>query len=92
MTDWMLILAALATLAIFATTKPGREIAKRIGFRDRVKGAAPSQDVAFLLDACGSDAGEVARRIEFERERLPELTEAEHYRRAIRKVLSERER
>ena len=87
---WMLLLIGAATLAIFATTARGREIAKRTGFRDRVKGAASSEDVAFLLEACGGDPREAARRIQIERGRFSELTEAEHYRRAIRKVLAER--
>ena len=91
MTHWMLVLAVVATLAIFATTRPGRELAKRIGFRDQVKGAASREDVAFLLDACGGDRQEVARRIEFEASRVPELSEAEHYRRAIRKVFAKRQ-
>jgi hypothetical protein len=91
MTGWMLVFAAAATLAIFATTEPGRELAKRIGFRDRVRGAASSEDVAFLLDACGGDAREAARRVATERARFADLSEAEHYRRAIRRVLAERE-
>jgi hypothetical protein len=91
MTHWMLVLAVVATLAIFATTRHGRELAKRIGFRDHVKGAASREDVAYLCDACSGDLGEVARRIELERRRVPELSEAEHYRRAIRKVFAERQ-
>jgi hypothetical protein len=87
----MLVLVIAATLAVFATTERGRRIAKRIGFRDHVKGAAPSEDVAYLLDACGGDAGEVARRLDVERRRVPDLTEAEHYRRAIRKALADRD-
>ncbi len=90
MTEWMLVLVVFATLAVFATTTRGRELAKRIGFRDHVKGAASSEDVSYLLDACGGDPKEVARRIELERSRVPELSEAEHYRRAIRKVFAER--
>jgi hypothetical protein len=87
---WMLLLVVLGTLAVFATTARGREIAKRIGFRDHVKGAAPSADVRFLVDACGGDSREAERRVEAERERFSELTEAEHYRRAIRKIMAER--
>jgi hypothetical protein len=91
MSYWILVLAVLATLAIFATTRRGRELAKRIGFRNHVKGAASSQDVAYLRGACGGDLNEVARRIELERSRVPDLSEAEHYRRAIRKVFAERQ-
>ena len=91
METWLLLLVAIGTLAVFATTARGRELGKRIGLRDHVKGAAPSEDVKFLLAACNGDADEAARRVEAERNRFSELTEAEHYRRAIRKVLAERE-
>ena len=87
----LLLFIGLATLAVFATTARGREIGKRIGLRDHVKGAAPSEDVRFLVDACGGDRREAANRVEAERSRFPELSEADHYRRAIRKVLAERE-
>jgi hypothetical protein len=90
MSPWLLVLAVLATIAIFATTKPGREIAKRIGFRGHVSGAASSEDVAYILSACHDDHAAVERRIDAERRRYPDLTEAEHYRRAIRKVFAER--
>lgn len=90
MSPWILGLAVVATIAIFATTKPGREIAKRIGFRDHVPGAASSEDVAFLLSACHDDQALVKNRIDVERRRYPDLTEEEHYRRAIRKVFAER--
>ncbi len=86
----LLLLAGAGTLALFATTRRGREIAKRIGLRDHVKGAAPSEDVKFLLEACAGDRKEAARRVEEERSRFSELSEADHYRRAIRKILVER--
>ncbi len=91
MTLLMLVLAIGVTVAVFASTTSGREIAKRIGFRDRVAGAATSEDVAYLLAACGDDRALAQRRIDVERQRYPNLTEAEHYRRAIRKVFAERE-
>jgi hypothetical protein len=87
----ILIFAVLATLAVFATTTTGRQILKRVGLRDRVPGAAPSEDLAYLRKACGGDRAEMDRRVAIERERYPDLTEAEHFRRAIRKVLAERE-
>ncbi len=90
MTGLTLLLAILGTLAVFLTTSPGRELLKRIGLRDRVPGAASSDNVEFLRSACGGDRQEVERRLSVERERYPDLTEAEHYRRAIRKVLAER--
>ena len=87
----MMLVAIAVTLAIFATTKQGREIAKRLGFRNYVAGAASSEDVAYLLLACEGDPAELKRRIEIERTRYPELTEAEHYRFAIRKIFASRE-
>jgi len=86
----MLIFAVVGTLAIFATTRAGREVLKRTGLRNRVSDAAPSEDIAYLLSACEGDRQEVDRRIDLERARLPDLTEAEHYRRAIRKIMSEK--
>ena len=88
MTAFTLALAMIGTIAVFLTTKRGGELAKRIGLRDRVSGAAKSEDVAYLLAACDGDRDELKRRIEFEHERFPELTEAEHYRRAIRRVMT----
>ena len=90
MEAFMLIFAVVGTLGIFATTSAGREVLKRIGLRDRVPNAAPTEDVEYLLAACDGDRQAVARRLALERERLPDLTEAEHYRRAIRKVVSEK--
>jgi hypothetical protein len=88
---WLILLFVVgATLAIFGTTRPGREIAKRIGLRDHVKDAAPSADLDYLLDACGGDRALRDRRIAAERERFPALSEAEHVRRAIRRVFAER--
>ena len=56
----MFVLAVGVTLAIFATTRPGRELAKRIGFRDHVAGAASSEDVGYLLEACRGDRAELS--------------------------------
>lgn len=71
-----------AVLAIFATTKSGRHVA----------GAASSEDVDFLLLRCGNDRAEALRRVAVERERFPDLCEADHHRRAIRKLLAESKR
>ena len=92
MTIIFLGLAIAGTLAIFGTTTAGREILKRIGLRDRVPGAASSEDVAYLLSACGGDREELERRIDKERALFPVITEAEHYRRAIRKAFADREK
>lgn len=88
----LLGLALLATLAVFATTRRGRELAKRIGLRRIVPGAASAEDVSYLLEACGGDPDELERRVAAERQRFPDLPEADHYRRAIRRVFQERER
>ena len=85
-----LLLAIAALVLVFATTGPGRGAMKRIGLRNRVPGAAPKDVVAYLLSLCGGDRAEADRRVEAERERFPELTEADHYRRAIRKGMAER--
>ena len=78
-----------AVLAIFATTTPGRRLVAKLGLRGPVAGGAPGEDVEFLLQRCRGDAAEVARRVAAERERFPALTEADHYRRAIRRLLAE---
>jgi hypothetical protein len=92
MTSLFAVIAILATAAVFLTTTRGREVAKRIGLRNRVAGAATSEDLVFLLSRCAGGAAEVERRIEAERARFPDLTEADHVRRAIRKVLAEADR
>lgn len=79
----------VAVIAIFATTRVGKQLAVRIGLRDRVAGAAPSRDVEFLLERCGGDRAEALRRVAAESERFPALGEADHYRRAIRRILQE---
>lgn len=83
------LVVLVAVLAIFATTKSGQKVVAALGLRGAVVGAATSEDVDFLLGRCGDDPVEVARRVAFERERFPDLSEADHYRRAIRRLLSE---
>lgn len=83
----LLVLAVV--LAISATTPTGRRLAVGLGLRRFVAGAASSQDIAFLLGRCGHDRSELERRLAAERERFPALTEAEHCRRAIRRILHE---
>jgi len=63
MTALILLIAVGATLAIFATTPPGRRVLKRIGLRDLVSDAAPSEDFDYLLSACGGDRAELDRRV-----------------------------
>ncbi len=92
MSGFLFVLASVVTLAIFLTTTAGRNILKRIGLRDRVPDAASSEDLAYLLSACGVDRNELDKRVSIERERFPGLSEADHFRRAIRKVFAERKR
>ncbi|MBJ18988.1 MAG: hypothetical protein GY910_06100 [bacterium] len=92
MSGFLFVLASVVTLAIFLTTTAGRKILKRIGLRDRVPDAASSEDLAYLLSACGGDRNELDKRVSIERERFPGLSEADHFRRAIRKVFAERKR
>ena len=89
---WLiLVLTVIGTVGVFATTEAGRAVLKRFGLRRSVPGAAPEHDVDYLLKACGGDRAEVERRLEAERARYPALGEAEHYRRAIRRVWLERD-
>lgn len=92
LTALMGLVVLAAVLAIFATTPLGRRVAVRIGLRDHVAGAASSEDVDFLLHRCGNDPVEAGRRVAAERERFPDLSEADHYRRAIRRLLAESKR
>lgn len=86
----MTALVVLAcVLAIFATTKTGGRVVAALGLRGPGPGAATAEDVDFLLSRCHDDPKEVARRIAAERERYPDLCEADHYRRAIRRLLAE---
>lgn len=87
----MALVVLAAVVAIFATTPAGRRLAVGIGLRDHVAGAAPRSDVDFLLARCGGDQAEARRRVEAERERFPALPEADHYRRAIRRILQEQQ-
>ncbi len=86
-----LVVAVVAVVGIFATTRHGRALRKRMGLRDNVPGAASTDDLAYLVQLCDGDRDEAARRVAAERDRFPDLTEAEHYRRAIRKGVNERD-
>lgn len=88
----MALAVLVAVVAIFATTPIGKRLAVGLGLRDHVAGAAPSRDVEFLLERCGGDRAEAHRRVAAERERFPALGEADHYRRAIRRILLEQKR
>ena len=79
-----------AVVAIFLTTDSGRQLRERIGWPRSSGARAPREDHEFLLRACGGDYDELQRRLEAELERNPALSEAESYRKAIRRYFSER--
>jgi len=56
----------------------------------RRKDRAPSEDQEYLLRICDDDPRRVARLIDEARQHNPGMTEAEAYRKAIRKVLRAR--
>ena len=74
-------------VAVFLTTRRGREVASRLGLHIPGKGAAPKEDHDSLLRVCGGDIDELKRRLDQTRKNNPELNEAGAYRRAIREHL-----
>lgn len=90
--SWILLpVAVVAVLAVFLTTDRGRRLAGQLGIPSPFSRSRVDPDTrAYLLDACGGDRREMARRVEVERRRFPELDEAALYRRAVRTVMGER--
>ena len=89
--DGVLAIVVLAAVfAIYATTPGGQRLLAGLGLRRFVKGAAPSEDLDYMLRACGGDRAEVERRLAAERERNDTLSEAQLYRKAIRRLMNER--
>lgn len=93
------LLAIFAIGAILLTTPAGRRLRARLrsgpsqpgsGWGSGVRARAPGEDHDFLLRACGGDADELGRRLEAEIRRNPHQSEAQLYRRAIRRVMQER--
>jgi len=88
--ELLIILAVSAVvLAIWLTSERGRRIARRLGLRGLGRDAAPSEDHAFLLRKCGGDRQKLDALLDEARQRNPEMSEAEAYRRAIRRVVRE---
>ena len=85
------IFVAIAVVAIFATTAKGQAWITRLGLRRFQKGAAPDEDRAYLLRVCGGDTAAVEARLDAERARYPDWSEAQIYRRAIRTYMNARE-
>ena len=79
-----------AVVAVFLTTASGRRLREWIGWPSSAGARAPREDHEFLLHKCGGDFDELQRRLRAELERNPALSEAESYRRAIRRYFNER--
>jgi phosphatidylethanolamine-binding protein (PEBP) family uncharacterized protein len=87
----MLAIAIPAVGAIFVTTPAGRRLINALGIRLRFGGGPPPEDHQYLLRVCGGDKSELARRLDDERARQPDLSEAQLYRQAIRTYMNSRD-
>ncbi|MCP5060502.1 MAG: hypothetical protein GY937_27710 [bacterium] len=86
----IVLVSLLALGALFLSTTAGRRLAERLGLpplRDKV----PKEDRAFLLKACDGNRGRVRERLDAERVRSPDASDAELHRKAIRRVFQERD-
>ncbi len=85
----LVIAAAVAALvALFLWTEAGRRLAERAGLPP-LRGRASADDRAFLLRACEGDRKRLTERLALEKARWPEASEAELYRKAIRRWFQE---
>lgn len=85
---WAILICVAVIVWIASTTPAGRRWRKRLGI-DR-SGRAPKDDREYLLRVCQGDAAQVQRLLDHERMGDPEMTEAQAYRRAIRRYLRHR--
>jgi hypothetical protein len=85
---WIVVLGVVFVLWVASTTRRGRRLRAHLGF-DR-GGGAPVDDREYLLRVCDGDRERVARLLDLERRDRPELSEADAYRRAIRRQLRDR--
>lgn len=90
MTVLVVVAGLAAMLWIFSTMPQGRRLLARLGVRTKRGGGAPRDDREYLLRVCDGDPAKVARLLELEREAWPEISEAQAYRRAIRRYLRDR--
>ena len=67
----LLVLAIAGTLGVFAMTRSGHALLKRLGFRRYVPGSAPARDVEYLRSLCGGDPAETEERLEAEPRATP---------------------
>jgi hypothetical protein len=89
MPTWTVVVLGLAfVVAVLLTTPAGRRIRQRLPIAALRSGRAPKDDRTYLLRVCDGDRARVAELLE--REGYPELSEAEAYRRAIRRHLRPR--
>jgi uncharacterized protein HemY len=86
--SWVVLIGVAFIVWIVSTTPTGRRWRQRLGL-DR-SDRAPREDREYLLRVCHGDAAQVERLLERERRDHPELTEAQAYRRAIRRLLRDR--
>ncbi len=91
MPTWLtLLLTTAAVLAIYSTTTSGKRMISRLGLTSLDRSGPPGEDQDFLLRVCGGDPEEVQRRLDAERRRNANLSEAETYRKAIRRYMNSR--
>ena len=65
-------------------------MAASLGLHNPFRGGVDRDTRRYLLEACGGDRRAMAKRIEAERSRYPDLDEQALYRRAVRRVMNER--
>ncbi len=88
MAAWLVVVLGLAfVVAVLLSTPAGRQLRQRLPIAALRSGRAPKEDRDYLLRVCDGDRAQVAALLERERERQPELSEADTYRRAIRRHL-----
>lgn len=86
----VILIGVLALGALFLSTAPGRRLGERLGIPP-LRGRAPKDDRSFLLKACQGDRSQLVARLAAERDRWPDASEAELYRKAIRSWFQQRE-
>jgi hypothetical protein len=87
----MLVIAVAAVTAIFLTTPAGQRMASGLGIDALVKDGPPKDDREFMLRVCDGDRAELKRRLDAERSRNLDMSEAQVYRRAIRTYMNAKE-
>ena len=91
MPTWLVVVLGLVfVIAVLLTTPAGRRLRQRLPVAALRSGRAPKEDRDYLLRVCEGDPTRVATLLEREREGFPELSEADAYRRAIRRHLRPR--